>query len=475
MAWGTTGPTGPGHIKKSRLFWALLVLFFLISTWITVGRANAAESLGFTLDATAGETLSIRVQDEATGLAIEGATIEQVPAGKGTQRITIRKEGYTVLTVIGARKGLLTAHLMRLPAEDASGALVYGDLGGWKNPSFGSVAAGVVFSTVSAANLVAFNLDSFISPIYDEIDVLGPRRIPSNAVMPRQVLYTPLGTVTLDKLRYRLPMELATKARMVGIQGEAGVLDLVAAFQSGEYSVDLLNKLNFRKVGLSDEFDVTGDKRLDFSTTAELRARHRVTPDKPPFTSDVVAIAATDLDGTRRRMVPTDLKSAAKKNEPVPMATVQLSTPSKSLGIEHVVTVAFDGVDRVTGIVSRDPGGDVKPGAFLPASAPAAVGPVPDKVRLEPVAKGLSGVIFERQGNRGVPLWVIYALPSAGTVDVPTEVLHSVDGVPVRYNQVALDFGSAFNESKLDGRALWASLVRFSRVENALAQSETNP
>ncbi|MCC7441732.1 MAG: hypothetical protein IT285_08865 [Bdellovibrionales bacterium] len=328
-----------GSGRKQGLFWAHLALVFLGAALAAAGKADAA-SLGFSLEPQESRELSVRAVDELTAQPLTDARVDITTLGAGgPTQITASREGYTAVTVVGVRTGRLTIQLRAL-GEGASPAVVRGQLGGWKAPAFGSVSAGAVFRPVSASNLLHFRQADFISPLKDSVDILGPREIPSNVVMPRQTVYTPMGPVSVNKETWRLPLERGARLKLVGVQGEAAVSDLLLAYQSGKFTVDLLNQLRFRRLGMSAEFTAEEGRVLNFSGTTDLRSRHRVSPSQPPFAADVLVVAMTDLDGSRRTLIPTDLKAAMNHENPAGLKSVQLVTPAPAMGTEHVVTVA---------------------------------------------------------------------------------------------------------------------------------------
>lgn len=193
----------------------------------------AVETLGFSIADRSGN-FDIRVVDELTQSPITDATIrlEEASPGSAVRNLTVSKAGYATITLMGLMGQPVTVYLKPIPTT-FSEVMVSGQLTGFPpHPSSRTVQAGLVFRTMNAFDLLHFDTDALISPLRDTIDVMGPRRVPSNLVLPSQSVSYFLVSFELDKPDYRLPLPAGKESRLVGIQGEIDVRDLVPAMQN---------------------------------------------------------------------------------------------------------------------------------------------------------------------------------------------------------------------------------------------------
>lgn len=342
-----------------------------------------------------------------------------------------------------------------------------GTLGGWKpSATKNSVQAGIILKQMGAMDLIGLHFRSFISPLQDTINVFGARKIPSNVVIPEQDVMLPIGSITLKKPDYRLPLAPGQTLALTGLQAETKVSDLLPFFQGGKkVTFDILNKLKTNRVGLSSTIVTDKDQKVDFISDIELTPTHQVQVDLPPFTADVISLSATDLNGDRQSLLPTDIKTPVTKEKPATVTTVNLSAPKQFVGIARLVaTVAIDpSYGRFSAILTDSPGKLVKPGAFLNVNSEADFHSLPAQIKVKaPSAQSIAVLSFEAQSSELYPQWTIIALPAAGEVLVDTAHLTGLSGVE-QLSKIQLEFAPGFNELDIDGGTVLRQLTRFTR------------
>ncbi|MCC7441731.1 MAG: hypothetical protein IT285_08860 [Bdellovibrionales bacterium] len=119
--------------------------------------------------------------------------------------------------------------------------------------------------------------------------------------------------------------------------------------------------------------------------------------------------------------------------------------------------------------MSKNPGAEVRPGAYLAAPPPMPPGPLPERIVLEAPATGVAGAVFEEvEGQARRPLWKILVLPGAGRVEVPTAQPGVLTSKPAQVSHLTLDFGAGFDADRVDGVRVWERLARFARTQSDL-------
>lgn len=497
-------------LPKIRLRWAFALLALIAGAVILFnsGRAHA-ESLGFSLNASAAagaaaSDLSVLVLDDATGAAVtdavvsvgdslqdEGTTAVRGKTGaqgqllakgalsRGPRSLTVSKDGFAAISIAGLDSPQVTVYLKTLPSAAGLSAgptvIASGEAANWPGAGDGeNVIAGIALQSLSALDLIHFNVDSFMSPLKDTIDVMGSHDIPSNFMIPDQDISVFFASIHVSKPSYRLPIVRGKTVHLASIQGSIAVGDIVSLAQSGgKPTMDLLNKLTITHAGLSAPVVADRDFSQRLDANHELSPRHQVTPGAPPFTADVLVAAMTDMDGSRTVMLPTDIKLAASSNDPSRVHTVSLSGPDSSVGVSRaVLTVAMAGRGhRISGIISDRVGSDVSPGEYLPQDELTDAVTVPDLVALQPIATGLAAAVYEAQG---AAVWYVYALPGAGVSQFPSSRLPAPAKI-TSYSVMKLDFGQSFDTRTLDGQKIMTQLQRFGRSTAKIGQPDPQP
>ena len=148
--------------------------------------------------------------------------------------ISVQKEGYTPVTLAGVHHHEVTIELKRTEDAKMGEVLASGTMGDYHvSPDDQLVRAGFVFRNINVLDLVHFQLDSFLSPLKDTIDVWGKPQIPSNVVLPEQEIQILFGSVKLDKQSYRLPLRPGYETQLISAQGDIAVSDIVSLIVGG--------------------------------------------------------------------------------------------------------------------------------------------------------------------------------------------------------------------------------------------------
>ena len=458
--------------------------FFLLG--LTVGifgslHTAGANTLGFSVSGTAAnsKSLAVTVLDDETNFPLPDVEVsvsdttgsQAIRSGKSNasgfitftnisqapQTFVFKKTGYVNMSVIGVTSSQITTHLQ--PLKSALPELMSsGTISGFQNLGGSTVHAGLVLKSLSALDLLSFDIAEFVSPLKDEIDVLGRKiQLPSNTVLPDQTLE--FGMIHLNKPLYRLPLKKDKSVLLAGIQGTANVSDL----QGGSGSLDILNKLTFIGMGKAQTFKPVSDVSLDIDATTPLSEKHQVTVTAPPFTADVLSCAVTDISHDRQQMIPTDVKLAISSKTPTQIKMVKLSGPaSDPLQTSDVITVATsDNGRRVSGIFTENAQGVVNPGTFADVALLIDNEPLPPSLSAQSQSSGVASTVLSSQN--GQPLEYYFVLPAGGLATM--NLSKTVQGIAVAsYALLQMDFGKTFDEKNVDGSKIMTQLEKFTRT-----------
>jgi len=451
---------------------------FALVLGIWLGAAPALAGLGIsTQPVVAGGdpgNLKVDVRDALSGAPLLDAEVRVTRVGAQFQ-LRVSHAGYIPVLIFGAESGSLKVDL-RLSKKMVSSASAEGRLEGWQPLRRDTVTAGAVFRSLSSSELVWLDPSLFISPWKDSIDVLGPRQIPSNVVIPEQTVDVPLSSIRLNKPSYRLPLQEGVESRLVAVQGQARVSDLLPLFQGGNSGsgLEVLNQLRFTRVGLSSELRAEPGQALreSIETVLDLKPGHQVTASAAPFSADVLLAAITDLSGDRSTLIPTDLKLAQANS------SVWLSAPEGMMGRKRMVVAlamsrpqdpnAPEGDPRrrrgaqISAVLSDSAGKVVR----LP-SFPALQETLADFPRTAPDSVGVrgrsGGVGYFTLDSENETLGVAYILPGAGSTRLRLEDfgvdLRSVQAMDLR----RFEFYGEFRPEAIDGETVLQRLARFTR------------
>jgi hypothetical protein len=485
--------------QRLRQGWAELSNGFILAAVAGLGLAADpahAGNLGFSWQVGAGGRVAVEVLDRNQGQPVsqaqvsvsegldgsasswrevaEGATTQFVlPNRSGPFAIRVRADGYSTFALVGVPPagGSLKVYLSR--RQNPADAILSGRLGGWA-PRSGSdrIQAGLVLKALSVFDLVQFQFDQIISPLRDTVDIMGNRQIPSNVVLPDQRVSIPLGTLRLNKPDYRLPVESSRPVSLAAVQGEMRSGEVINLFMGGgKFDFGALNILKFTKAGIIDVADPRDGARENIDASFTVSPRHTVTPRAAPFPSDIVVAAAVDTLGDRKRLLPTDLKTAGKAGEqarPVRLAGIgpELPGPRVVAGL----AIGEEG-KRLSGVAHIGVSDQVQLAEFRPVTRHEDFGTAPQKVGFAGLTSGLTSLVFqkrlppdsEKKARVGEVLATVYALPTAQQGGISLSELGLSVSEVGRYAYHEFELEAGFDPSRIDEQSALDGIRRFTR------------
>jgi hypothetical protein len=467
--------------REFRPFSGLLAVLFLLASPNFATATPASIGLGTTI-APRGDMLEVEITDRDTGTELQSVSVSiqsldgteayhstlsnrsgraQVSGlnASSTYRVEIELATYTTTTLF-TRPGLKLQIAMRPTRDLASAAPTVrasGVIRSWPSNPRG-IQAGLVFSSLSASDLLGFGVEALISEEDDIVNIYGDRKIPSNMVLPDQRLPILLGRARLNKPVYRLPFKSASGSmkRLTSIQGEISSSDIL--FNGGE-SYKILNKTRFKQLGISSPFALpTIDFSRDLDAPLALQPASTLLAPVPPFRADVLAVSLLDLAGDRHELILTDVKLAREAGDAGPAKPVTLVAPSRGAAGEasqHILSVALpESGKELSGIFSTAGGSPIQPARFRPAPKPASGG----TLTLQAPSHGIA-IAFVDEPGRTERTHEVFVLPSAGHV-----AFSPVAPTPgSRYITLELELGATFAESSIAPTQALATLEAFSR------------
>lgn len=245
----------------------------------------------------------------------------QAPVDWATaQPITIQAKGFIRTTYFGqvarGQTFKLKAQPVSVPYEQKGIGTGFTTKDLDKNMDFALMIPGI-----RKEELLAFNIDMFVSPKTDEVMVYGQKMaLPSNTSIPKQKENYGIFPVTIDKPTYRMYFEEPGVKRVSAILGTFPFNKTVSEMQKGASFIDLINNFSIKGGSIRDVAITGPSQSLDIPVTDMVFNQMR--PFKSPvFNPDEVLIAVA-LNPNQGEFYPTDFKN-------VPTNTVQnLATTS---------------------------------------------------------------------------------------------------------------------------------------------------
>jgi hypothetical protein len=172
---------------------------------------------------------------------------------------------------------------------------------------------GLVAKTFDFSDLVELDVNSFLSPLTDTIDIFGAREVPSNLVFPDQTFSFLFIPIHLNKPTFRLPILGGTASRYFGVTGLLPISDSINALRKKNFW-EIINLLEFSKVGItpvmtaSTHTSVT--KRLDVMTNIGIQdSMHFYVGKNITQTAGSRRLAVAIWEPQPGMFIPTDLKN----------------------------------------------------------------------------------------------------------------------------------------------------------------------
>jgi hypothetical protein len=166
----------------------------------------------------------------------------------------------------------------------------------------------LVMPAVQKREMLAFNIDMFISPETDRITVYGkPVDLPSNTSLPKQRERYGIFPVTMDKPLYRLYFEQPGEQKLVTIHGQFPFNKVVKAMQNGKSFIDVINDFTLKGGSLRNIPIVLPTQVLDVPIGEMVFNQPRGFK-SPGFAEDEFLLAAA-LSPWQEQFYPTDFKN----------------------------------------------------------------------------------------------------------------------------------------------------------------------
>lgn len=457
-------------IHTKRYFYFLSSLFFLFVLGLNA-TFSWSRSIGFNFKtaSTAGTGLSVFVFDDVTQKEILNSVVDITPTTNGLRSVHVSAVGYSDTTVIGlptdgALEVFLVPHFEITPTPVLKGSLT-----NWTYPKKSkNMIAGVVFKTLSGFDLLNVDMNSFISPKKEQIDVFGKRDIPSNIILPEQTLQVFLMSVKLNKPEYQLQLKSVYPTSLTAMQLKVPGSELTKmASGSGDIGAELLNKSTIENVGFSKEFLPVSNQTLSFSAPEKLAPRFKVKLTKPAFAEELLVTSFVDMQGFREILIPSDIKGIEGKGGTV--EEFNLSSPVSTIGHsrEMMAIALSENGQKTSGVILQPQPLAIMSSLFLPIrTIPSTQPTVPDRFLMEAISDGMSVLTLEGIRSGGASpdkelLARIFVLPSVGKheVELP-QMSHKI----LSYSIVDMDFGNKFQADHFDGIGMMKEMQRFSRV-----------
>jgi hypothetical protein len=223
------------------------------------------------------------------------------------QPITISAKGFIRTTYFGqvARGQALKMKPQPLatPYELTGVATGFNIKNSDKNMDFALMIPGI-----RKEELLAFNIDMFVSPKTDEVTVYGQMiQLPSNTSIPKQKENYGIFPVTLEKPLYRMYFQETGLQRVSAILGSFPFNKTVSEMQKGASFIDLINNFSV-KGGSVREVNVSAPTQsFDIPVTDMIFNQTRTF--KSPAFSDEEVLIAVSLNPNGNEFYPTDFKN----------------------------------------------------------------------------------------------------------------------------------------------------------------------
>lgn len=223
------------------------------------------------------------------------------------QPITIAAKGYIRATYFGQ---IARGQTFKLKAQPV--AVPYelkGIATGFKSKDQDKVMDfALLIPGIRKEELLAFNIDMFVSPKTDEVTVYGQKmQLPSNTSVPKQKENYSLFPVTIDKPTYRMYFEEPGVKRVSAIYGSFPFSKTVSEMQKGASFIDMINNFSIKGGSVRDVNITQPAQSADFPITDIVFDQSRAFK-SPAFDADEVLIAVA-LNPSGPEYYPTDFKN----------------------------------------------------------------------------------------------------------------------------------------------------------------------
>lgn len=165
-------------------------------------------------------------------------------------------------------------------------------------PKDGYLDVGLVFPALTHAQASVLQVSGLISPEVDKISVIGQEiELPSNVTLPKQK-ETYILPITFDKPTYRLYLNAPRTYKIVSAHARFPFKSVVDDLRDGKSFFDVINKMQFRQVSLTD-IPVLDPKNSADVTVDQIQLQPGIPVTAPDFDSRYMMLSAalSERDG----------------------------------------------------------------------------------------------------------------------------------------------------------------------------------
>ncbi len=226
-----------------------------------------------------------------------------------SESVTVEAPGFLRSTFLSQEPGSLKLSLRPLPS-----ATRFEVAGLTKDHSVvdkdGLIDFGLVLPALSKTDLLAFDMDTMISPEEDTISAAGQEvKVPSNITLPKQRESYGIFPVTLEKPNFRVYFGQGGVQRVLAIRGQFPFSEVIGKLRNGSKFPELINDFAIHGGGLRD-IEIVGQKSRVDIPLKELNFTAKKNVLAPLIAKDEVfmAVGVSEISGY---MIPTDVKRIA--------------------------------------------------------------------------------------------------------------------------------------------------------------------
>ena len=344
------------------------------------------------------------------------------------QPVTIEAEGHVTTTYFARTPQAGTLAIKRLPdtrkLQLQGTATGFGDM-----PSDGKLDVGLVFPTLTRAQLGTLQISALISPETDTLSAVGRSfDLPSNLTVPTQ-RESYIIPITLSKPVYRLPMQTTGSHTISAARAQLPFRQMIDDIRGGRSVMDFLFEAEMKSIVARDAA-ITGESQSLDLPVNELTLTPTLAVQAPQYDAKY-RMTSLAFSPTGERLMVTDLKRVQAGERKMLASTgsaamVLSSLTRADLPASNLSGVAYDEMSVVTHAADSEtpeflaiPQAPEVRGASLvihPPAMPAGLAPSVTYAVLSKVEAFDSGRL---RLESKLPVWEIYAADWAQVLDLP--------------------------------------------------------
>lgn len=296
------GKSGAGGIVE--LFWKQEANYITVKTLEDQPIAGAQILIGDALDNPFKGNFLTTNKDGQVQIPSDWSSVESVTiSAPGFVRSTYFAQNPGSLTIKLRKPSTKTQHEVRGVTQ----GLPIVDKDGW-------VDFGLVMPALTKFDLLAFDINTVISPQFDKTSAMGQDiNIPSNISLPKQAERYSLFTITLDKPIYRIYYGQPGVNRVFAARGRFPFKSTVDAVRGGSEFYDLINDFKINGGAIRD-IDIKSTQTVLDMPTQELNFADPKGVTTPTVRGDELFLAV-GLAHQSGYLIPTDVKKATQSTK----------------------------------------------------------------------------------------------------------------------------------------------------------------